>query len=61
MIRMNYTDPNGVKWTAEIDYDGHTRILRNGSAFDTGWDCGQLIHHTKRTPRTVLDGFTLED
>ena len=57
MICKRFTDNDGIKWEAHIDYDGHTTITRNKRRFDTGWDDGQVIHHTKRTPGRILDAL----
>ena len=47
-------------WEARFAPDGRVEILKNGSHFDIGFDDGEIIHHTKRTPEEVLKALEAE-
>ena len=56
MITLTAT-VDGSPWTAQIDLNGSTTILKHGRVHDYGYDCGELIHDTTRTPEHVLDAL----
>jgi len=48
---------NGTSWTAHISPGGEVEIHRDSQLFDRGYDDGEMIHHTTRTPEAVLQAF----
>jgi hypothetical protein len=56
MITLSATI-DGITWTACISSGGEVQIYRAGQLFDRGYDDGEVIHHTKRTPEAVLEAL----
>ena len=57
---VNTVEFQGDTWEAHFALDGEVEILKNGRRFDTGFDDGEIIHHTKRTPEEVLKALEAE-
>jgi hypothetical protein len=45
---------NDVAWSAHFADDGDVTITRDDEEFDKGFDDGQMICDTERTPEDVL-------
>ena len=48
---------DGITWEACISPGGEVEIYRAGQLFDRGYDDGEVIHHTRRTPKAVLEAL----